>query len=532
MSDNQIHDDYNEFLEGLLREKKQQQQGQQPASAPKPKAAPVKRQTPSAQGHSAQKKPSAASVPPQKKPAAPQGQRPSSAQGAKPAASPRPQTQAQQPRPARPPQSAAPAAKAPASKPTIPAANNMDKTMQVPVRKSAPHPGGTPSKQPPRATTPITDADGTLVLPGEATEPNRPRRDGGNTARSFVKIVTYLVAVLVVSVILGVGAIFIGNDIYAFVKSDAEMEITIPENATHGDIAKILAENDLIEYPAVFKIYAGFKKYTENYVAGTYTVSPAMNYKEFIFLFKPKQTVSTVSITIPEGFTTDEIIDLFLANGIGTKEGFVDAINNYDFNYWFVDELEGTLPEERFYRLDGYLFPDTYYFYTNASEVDVITKLLDNFNKRFDESYRLAAYEHGYTVDQIITLASIIEKETKFASEQANVSSVFHNRLKNAGNFPYLESDATIVYAIHHNTGTRPTELSKADLEYDSPYNSYTHRGLPPGAICSPSLNAIIRALDPAKTTYYYFVADKEGHSIFSSTYAEHQIAISKVNAQ
>ena len=128
---------------------------------------------------------------------------------------------------------------------------------------------------------------------------------------------------------------------------------------------------------------------------------------------------STVDVTIPEGYTTDEIIDLFVNQyGIGTREGFVDVIQNYDFDYWFIDELEqnGRM-ENRVYRLDGYLFPDTYQFYTSTSEVTVIGKMLKRFSQIFTKEYRNQCAEFGYSVDEMITLASMIEKEAASPSE-------------------------------------------------------------------------------------------------------------------
>lgn len=355
--------------------------------------------------------------------------------------------------------------------------------------------------------------------------------EGGNTVVSVVKAIVYIIFVVIISIFSSIFIILVGNDVFAFVKNDEVREVVIPEYATLDEVASILHENEIIAYPKIFKLYAVAKKDDGEYVAGTYSISPMYNYSELLDEFKEKPVTGWQEIMIPEGYTTDDIINLFVSKGIGTKEGFVDAINNYDFDYWFIDELgEDWAADGRIYRLDGYLFPDTYQFYNNSSEVTVIKKLLTRFNQIFTQEYRNQCAEMGYTVDEMITLASMIEKEAGSAAEFFYVSSVFHNRLNNPSVFPKLESDATIVYAIQHDTGSRPT-LTGSDLTYDTPYNTYTHNGLPPGPIANPSASAMLAALSPTKTNYYYFVSDA-GVTYFSETKAEHDAYIAEIVAR
>ena len=343
--------------------------------------------------------------------------------------------------------------------------------------------------------------------------------EGGNTVVSVVKAVIYMIFVVVTSIFLAVAVIMVGNDVFAFVKTDSAIPVTIPEYATLNDVIDILYQNGVIEYPKVFRLYAQLKKDNGKFVAGDYTVSPVMNYDELLDEFKEKPKLGTVRITFPEGYTTDEIIDLMVSYGIGTREGYEDVIQNYDFDYWFIDELEeGGVSKDRFYRLDGYLFPDTYDFYNASSEATVINKMLRRFDQLFTDEHRRLCKEMGYSVDEILTIASLIEKEAGSAAEFFNVSSVFHNRLKAKSYFPRLESDATIVYAIQHETGERP---QLKDTNYDSPYNTYLHEGLPPGPIANPSASAILAALSPAKTNYYYFVSDGS-KTYFSETKEQH----------
>lgn len=347
--------------------------------------------------------------------------------------------------------------------------------------------------------------------------------EGRNTIVSIVKAITYIVFVLVVSVFLSLFIILVGNDIYALVKDDTEIEISIPEYASLNDVTEILYNNGVIEYPNIFKLYATYKKDNGQFLAGTYTISPMMNYDELLYEFKEKMPTGTSLITIPEGYTTDEIIDLLVSYGIGTREGYVEVINHYDFDYWFIDALEQNgVSEDRYYRLDGYLFPDTYEFYNASSEEVVINKLLKRFNQVFIESYTQRAETQGYTVDEILIIASMIEKEAANLSEFFTISSVFNNRLLKPSVYPYLESDATIVYAIAHDTGVRKT-LTPEDTTYDSAYNTYTHQGLPPGPIANPSASAIRAALYPSDTNYYYFYSPSSNLTLFAETWEEHR---------
>lgn len=359
---------------------------------------------------------------------------------------------------------------------------------------------------------------------------------GASIMVNIVKAIAYMVIILVVSVFISIFTIRIGNDFFAFVKSDEAIDVTIPENATVDDITEILSDNGIISFPGIFKFYVNLKEDAPEYVAGDYTISPAMSYDELRRAFKEQVVMGTVWITIPEGCTTDEIIDIMVENGIGTREKYIDVINNYDFDFWFIDELENSeLKDGRAYRLEGYLFPDTYEFYKASTEEMVISRFLDRFDEVFVEDYKTKAAELGYTVDEILTIASLVEKEAGSLSDFMYVSSVFHNRLNNPVNYPRLESDATTVYAIQIATGVRPDKITPEDNKFDSPYNTYLYDGLTPGPITNPSASAIRYALYPTESTYYYFITDDAGKVYYGSSIGEHEqniATVKKVNEQ
>lgn len=360
-------------------------------------------------------------------------------------------------------------------------------------------------------------------------EEKKNRKHISAAASSLIKGVIYILVILIVSAVISTAAISFANDIFGFVKSEEPIEITIPENATLGDIAKILADSSIIKYEWLFNLYCKNKDDGKGFVAGKYSVSPLASYSEILDTFKEHKPTGISWITIPEGYTTDEIINTLVDAGIGTKEGYIDVINYYDYDFWFVKEIPENWKESgRLYRLDGYLFPDTYQFYNASSESTVIKKFLTRFNEVFTKSYKTRAEEMGYTTDQILIIASMIEKEAGRQTDFNNVSSVFHNRLNSPDVYPYLESDATIVYAIQHETGVRPN-MTAEDLEYDTPYNSYKNPGLVPGPISSPSNSAILAALNPTNTYYYYFIS-YENNTFFSSSLEEHNMYKAEIN--
>lgn len=347
---------------------------------------------------------------------------------------------------------------------------------------------------------------------------------------SLTKFIVYIAFVIICVYIMSSTVINVANDVFAFVKNDTEITISIPEDASTADIARILHKAGVIKYPTVFKYYAAFRiskrsYLTGEYLSGEHTVNPMMNFDTLINKLSdyPRSSNDTVRITIPEGLTVDETIDLLVKNGVGKKEDYLEALQTFKYEYKFAEALtKDNISEYRFdtdisYRLEGYLFPDTYDFYLNENPISVLNKLLVNFNKKFEEEFYERCEKLGMTVDEVITLASLIEKEGNNAVDYYYISSVFHNRIKSTA-FPYLNSDASLQYALKEREG-----LYGLDTSLDHPYNTYVYKGLPPGPICNPGIEAIYAALYPETTQYYYFYTQKNGITVYSKTYEQHQ---------
>ena len=205
------------------------------------------------------------------------------------------------------------------------------------------------------------------------------------TAKKLI-FLSFFASVCICAVIL-----LVSNDAFALIPSDRTETVTIPEEANAETVAHILAEKGLIRFPVAYLLYAKIRSFGENYLAGEFLLNASMGYDELRYALSPKKGVRLQQkITIPEGLTTDEIIEIFISEGIGTKEGFVNAIEHGgNFGYDFLSEIPKS--EGRTYRLDGYLFPDTYFVYADSTETEIIAKLLGAFDRKFDKELRAVA---------------------------------------------------------------------------------------------------------------------------------------------
>ncbi len=323
----------------------------------------------------------------------------------------------------------------------------------------------------------------------------------------------YIAFILGISMLLSAWIITSVNEVLALARPDFETIIEIPENASRGEVAKILKENNIIEHKGLFKTFAALTKRGVEFPAGEYKINSNMDYRAMLRRLTSKKAIlNTVRVTIPEGYEISQIAKLLEEKGVCDAKAFEDAVANSDFDYAFLDGI--ALGKTN--RLEGYLFPDTYEFYKNDTADRVIKRFLDNFEVRFNSEMQERARELGFTTHELITLASIVEREAT-AKDRENIASVFHNRLKNK-TYPYLESCATVQYIL----GERKKVISIADTKIDNKYNTYKYKGLPPGPIANPGLDAINATLYPNTTDYLFFALQEDGTHKFSKTYEEH----------
>lgn len=360
----------------------------------------------------------------------------------------------------------------------------------------------------------------------EKKQKNKYDRD--EVVKGGIKTVSLLVIALIVGSFLAF--IFLRGviDIFALGKSEHLIEVTLLENYGIEDIAEVLHEEGVIRYPTLFKLWAILKKDTDrNFEAGTYIVSPSMNYDDLIDIFVPSEYARTeITVKIPEGSSVDDVIDIFLSHGIGTREGFAEVINEYAFDtekYWFLNEIPEDAPG-RIWRLEGFLYPDTYFYYSDASELTAITKLLDRFRSMFKRDYMNNCQEQGMSLMQALSLASVITEETLNDVDYMPLSSVFNNRLQNE-EFGYLQVDSPLAYFIRNREGAY-RELTDADRELACAYNTYVNRGIPSYPICSPTISTINAALYPEESDYYYFHLNITEYCSFAATKEEYDAIV------
>lgn len=349
---------------------------------------------------------------------------------------------------------------------------------------------------------------------------SKQKKKGGALA-GFLNTVSYILLILGVSLILSTFAILVSNDVLALVKEDNPVILTLTEDTASGQVASRLKQEGVIQYPWVFRLLTSLKK-VDSFDAGTYELNSDMDYGQLISALRGSGEQRTVvRVTIPEGYTLQDICDLLVEKKVLTAEKFWETANTYPFSHAMLADVP--MVDNR---LEGYLFPDTYDFYVGDNAVNVINKMLNNFVKKYTKAMRNLTEANGLTIAEVVKVASLVEKEAKLADERTTIAGVIYNRL-NSSSFLYLQIDATIMYATGHKDA-----LTADDLKIDSPYNTYTHEGLPPTAICNPGVSCLMAAIQPEKTRYYYYVADTDGSHIFSRTLDEHNRAVAKVAAK
>ncbi|MCH7649881.1 MAG: endolytic transglycosylase MltG [Nitrospinae bacterium] len=321
---------------------------------------------------------------------------------------------------------------------------------------------------------------------------------------------------VILAVMLVMGVIFAAL-LYQYATTPASASqdgqvVEIKPGMTLKQVAHLLADKELLSEPSTFMLYTYLQGEQNHIQAGEYRFSPSMPPRDILEALTSGMAV-LYTVTIPEGYRITDIAGLLEAKGLVDKPAFIEATRNREL----LESLH--IPSGS---LEGYLYPETYKFSKAGGARRIIQTLLDTFKERVLQPERVQQAEAmQFTFHEIVTLASLIEKETGLGKERKLISSVFHNRLAKKMR---LQTDPTVIYAMVNFDGN----IRKKDLSIDSPYNTYKHFGLPPGPIASPGLESIQAALDPEETDFLYFVSRKDGSHQFSTNYKDHVRAVQK----
>ncbi len=311
-----------------------------------------------------------------------------------------------------------------------------------------------------------------------------------------------------VSVVLLIVIIVMFSDMWGIGGGKATIDIKVHEGAGLSVITDSLSRFGIIKNKFAFKVYARLTG-EHVYQKGIHRFNPSMSYRQIIKELEKMPESEAYTVLIPEGYEIRQIADTLAEKGLINREVFLREAEVGNFDYDFVLDIP-----DRENRLEGYLYPDTYSFSNDMTEREIIGVMLDNFEKKVMPVYRESHSEKS--LDEIIKLASVIEREAANDNERGRVASVFVNRLNKGMR---LESCATVQYILKE----RKSVLSNEDTMIDSPYNTYRNSGLPYGPIASPGLKSIEAAIYPEETNYYYFMAVADGsESRFATTFEEH----------
>ena len=343
----------------------------------------------------------------------------------------------------------------------------------------------------------------------------------------LMRLAVYFLIVAVTSTILCIYGIGCINDVLAIDKRDHSCEVTVSAGATDSDVIDILKENKLIKNKGFCKLFIKIFHDDDKYVSGSYTLNSDWGIEKMLSTMQGSaNTYETITLTFPEGYTIDQIAEKLEANNVCTASSFIKTMQSVDFSTEYAFLKNQADKDLRFRTLEGYIYPDTYEFYIGENASSVVRRFLDNFENRWTADYSKQAKELGMTVDEVVTLASIIQAEAANSKQMKDISSVLHNRLDKPGTFPRLECDSTEKYLIEtiKVTLTSSTTDTQKYIAYRDLYDTYSTdcKGLPVGAICNPGGAAIAAALYPSDTNYNYFRHDVKGNVYYANTFSEH----------
>ena len=328
------------------------------------------------------------------------------------------------------------------------------------------------------------------------------------------RILKYFFILLLATHLIGIGLwlSWLRADLHRIrVIPEEERVFVIPQGATLSDVLKDLRQSGLAPEPAFVRLFIGLSGEKIVVKKGEYQLPPEASTRQILTLFNEGRVV-LLKLTIPEGLDKWETAEVLAEHSWGDLETFQKLIDD-------PKPILDLDPKAK--NLEGYLFPETYLFPREAKPEEIIEAITDLFRER-TKSLRAELGKRGLTVREWVALASLVEKETSIPEERTRIAGVFENRLNKGW---LLQCDPTIVYSLKLNDRYRG-KIYKSDIKYQSPYNTYVSKGLPPGPIANPGMAALAAAMNPEETPYFYFVAQADGSHYFSKTLKEHNRAV------
>ncbi len=353
----------------------------------------------------------------------------------------------------------------------------------------------------------------------------------------------WIVSVVIVGAMLSMFIIVGMNDLLAVNRTSSDkVTITIPKNPTLDEVTKLLEDNNLIDEPLYFKMFATVTKSADDFSQGTYELRKNMDYQAILTnLQSSSSRTDTVFVTIIEGQSVLEIAQTLIdGNALDDKDKFLElcSSDNFDKDFDFLKAIDNS--DDRYYKLEGYLYPDKYEFYVNEDPEKIIYKFLNNFESKINEKQEFSGYDGTYTVqkmikesgtsyslDEIMRIASIIQAEAADKEDMYYISSILHNRLSadSSMGVSNLGLDSTKYYPYRSESDLPESQKSN----YVSKYDTYDNSGLPAGPICNPGMEAIKAAICPNDTGYYFFCHDSDGTAYYASTLYEHNLNLGRI---
>lgn len=356
--------------------------------------------------------------------------------------------------------------------------------------------------------------------------------------RSIWIVMVVLISTLIIKYIL-VGI----NDMLAISRENQgeKVVVEIPDDANINNVSNILLSSGVIKDKSFFTLYSIFTRSSRKFTKGTYEITLGADYEAIVnYLQTQSNRTDIIEVSFPEGKNIIEYAKILSDNGVCEYDKFLETCNldYFDGDYTFISDIKNS--KDRYYKLEGYLFPDTYTFYLGENPKSAITRFLNNFEEKIFKKKSVKGYnskiniegmaeEKGISLNDIIIISSLIQAEAANTDDMYYVSSVLHNRLKtldNSGQNKFgefglnkLELDATLWYPFRNKNDIPSDKLN----EFPGKYDTYKILGLTAGPICNPGLDAIDAALNPKDTDYYYFCHSNDGNSYYAKTNAEHQ---------